>query len=182
MLLALLLRMAAAGVGVTPADNNGRVFLFTPDQVQETTMARRVGRLIKDTAPVITAEHPWETSMFFYHSMIHPIDDPSTIWVYYSTETAHVATATSFWDRPHSTAHLYCPPPLLLNSDSDIDDAYAAAARGIGGIGPIVHLPADPHGAGDLNAIVPSSRISQRYTTPCAPRDMPYLVPTLVGS
>jgi hypothetical protein len=52
-------------------------------------MSRHVGRLVKDTAPVITSEHPWESSMFFYHSMIHPVDEPGEIWLYYSTETTH---------------------------------------------------------------------------------------------
>ena len=82
----------ARGVAAADADRADRgVFLFTPDLVDAggTTMARRVGRLAKDPAPVITAEHPWETSLFFYHSMIHPPDKPGEIWMYYSTETAH---------------------------------------------------------------------------------------------
>ena len=91
-MLALLWTLAAGRVGegtAAAAADGDNVFLFTPDLVQETTMARRVGRLTKDTAPVITAEHPWESSMFFYHSLIHPVDTPGEIWMYYSTETEH---------------------------------------------------------------------------------------------
>ena len=66
------------------------VFLLTPDLVDTTTMTRRVGRLQKDEAPVIVAEHPWEHSFFFYHSLIQPLGaGVGEVWMYYSTETVH---------------------------------------------------------------------------------------------
>jgi hypothetical protein len=68
-------------------------YLFTPGVVaSSTSMTRTIGRASKseDGQPVLVAEHPWEVSLIFGHSVITV---GAEIWLYYNTWTA---TAGSF--------------------------------------------------------------------------------------
>ena len=47
-----------------------------------------VGHAIKSPDPVLVPEHPWEESLFFYHSVVTVKDE---IWLYYSTWTKYGA-------------------------------------------------------------------------------------------
>jgi hypothetical protein len=58
-------------------------------------MRRTVGRVAKDTRPVLVPEEPWEQTLFFYHSIIEVRDE---VWLYYASWTdqgAFVCLATS---------------------------------------------------------------------------------------
>lgn len=83
----------------TPAPpSTVETFLFTPDLVDvsgSVNVERAVGRGVKDPAAVLTPEHPWETSFFFFHSVL---EVNNSVWLYYGTwtdEGAYVCVATS---------------------------------------------------------------------------------------
>jgi hypothetical protein len=66
-------------------------YLFTPalvDSNRTTGLVRNVGRAVKNTAPVLVPEHPWEDSLFFYHSVV-VVDQ--AIWLYYASWTRYGA-------------------------------------------------------------------------------------------
>ena len=60
-------------------------FLFTPDVVASTNLTRAAGRPVKGDGPVLVAEHPWENSLIFGHSIITV---GAVIRLYYNTYTA----------------------------------------------------------------------------------------------
>eukprot|EP00037_Helgoeca_nana_P023362 m.242186 g.242186 ORF g.242186 m.242186 type:complete len:577 (-) comp26326_c0_seq1:140-1870(-) len=66
-------------------------YLFTPAVVASTrNMIRTVGEVTKNAGPVLIAEHPWESSLIFGHSIITV---GTELYLYYNTWTA---TAGSF--------------------------------------------------------------------------------------
>ena len=73
-------------------------YLLTPaivDANNTVNMIRAVGRVAKDTRPVLVPEQPWEESLFFYHSIIEVTGE---VWLYYASWTdqgAYVCLATS---------------------------------------------------------------------------------------
>eukprot|EP01050_Picozoa_sp_SAG11_P012171 SAG11_NODE_1337_length_5172_cov_2.438399_2_plen_306_part_00 len=71
---------AAAATGQEP-------YLLTPDLVDTNrtlNMVRAPGRAVKDAAPVLVPEHPWERSLFFYHSVVAV---GTEVWLYYASWT-----------------------------------------------------------------------------------------------
>jgi hyaluronoglucosaminidase len=71
--------------------DDGSVTLFTPavvDKNRTLGMTRTAGRVTKDAAPVLVPEHPWEQSLFFYHSII---EVGAEVWLYYASWTPHGA-------------------------------------------------------------------------------------------
>ena len=81
-MVAMLSAVTAAG---------GAARLFTPASVDRngTTMVRTVGRAVKDPTPVLVAEHPWERSLQFFHSVLEiPAGEGvGEVWLYYSSWT-----------------------------------------------------------------------------------------------
>ena len=74
----------------TPLNASSPV-LFAPAAVDTgltSGVVRAVGRVSKGAGPLIVAEHPWERSFCFYHSVISVGDE---LWLYYSSWTEHGA-------------------------------------------------------------------------------------------
>ena len=91
-------------------------YLFTPGVVaSSTSMTRTIGRASKseDGQPVLVAEHPWEVSLIFGHSVITV---GAEIWLYYNTWAAiagsFVCLAKSSdgglsFDKPSGLGHVW---------------------------------------------------------------------------
>lgn len=85
--IVLVLEVARPAMAAVSALNTA-THLFTPavvDLNHSANIVRAVGRVVKSGDPVLVPEHPWEDSLFFFHSVIQ-VDNE--IWMYYGTYTA----------------------------------------------------------------------------------------------